>query len=1428
MKWNIFDKTGSRVVCTTGKIEYNGSFMGERYVQVSVSSETPVSFEIGDYIYYRGEFFYLKYIPTVEKSGTSGSTSDAFKYENIKFSSVLDELSECEFLDYVLEDNNVHYTSLPDFSFYCETIQQLADRIQANLNRLYTGDKAWTVRCYPENVSITKKSISASNINCWGALALVNSQFKTNFIVRNRTISIGIVGEVTDYVFKYGSGNGLYDITRNTDSSQAIITRLYAYGNTTNMPEDYYDTPDKMAVRNLMLPVFPKTSLQDYWTNSVYPNLTDAQKAAYAGITFSTNPLRPYINSANVDVLGVKEGTKFFNEDSDVYPDIYPSMENMTAASLRAAGLTIDLDAGDNGNLDEVATDSLNSDDTAITDNGKWTGYDTNGKTIPQFKIYLKDLGFNFEDVMTTGRKFKIVMKDGMCGGREFEEQSATKVGNKWVVTCNRVQDTSLSLYFPYGDYNIKAGDKFVITGINMPEAYILAASYKLLMNGISFLKDNDYSRYTYTLKIDEIAINDIDKIRGSAGKSTLKNSLYEGNTLMFEDSDISSSKAIIIDSLKITEGDKMLPEYEVTLNDNKEVGTIQKLQNQVSSLAGSISSAYNGSQIVTIVEGQLSSMFVRKDVNDTVYGILSFDNAIKSTAFIDGFDGKGWEINPDGSSIFETMKVRADVFLGGKVGTPNFTSGFSGSGWQIDGSDSRATFNYLTVRKSMKVYEIVYSQILGLNGSYIFSDSNKIKTVTKTGTATYSCVIDSVEDAMRMNLREGDVVRMQHSEGINIRYFYGRVDSITDTTFVLTIIDGEDIPQAGDFVFRMGNVSDTSRQGMIYVTSSDDHAPYLDVMSGITSASFAGCTKVRLGNLQGITVNGYSLSGYGLYVNGGIYDNCVYYMKDGSTIEQAFEVMNGKLNSSISEVRNDLSVSDGNILKNSSFGSDTNYWEYTGSVHFINVNGAYLYLSNYFYVDKESIADIYSDEGRNVLRIKNCTIKQYNAVMNKPTHTQTQSTYTYSFALFVKALTSGTLSVGFSGTSLYTTQTLSASSDYVKISKVAQWNESGDFSISYTGEVLVYGVSLFQDALADATQKLQTQITQNANDILLKASKSTVDSMGNTISSMSASINVNANNITSLVTRTTNVEGRMTTAESSINQTATSIENKVWLQDLNGNLIVSKVNQTATTYKIEANYIKFEGKMITTNNYFKILSDGSMQAVNGDFSGKITATSGTIGGLTLGNDMMTGTGFKINSYGVFFEDGTSTAAMGSSTIDASTGMNPMLWIQDTAANARDGIFVNFPNAYTTGGTAYNNNAVKIIGDVYTFGGMCNFKAVTNNIEMSSYYNHRQVYVFHPSGTSTPTKYLPSIQSMIQTTGSSYFYAEYVIMVDDGSPASVLIKPYGSDILINTQSGSYTTIKSIEIYPRNIVRIAYCIGKWYLLSTTNNVTITNN
>lgn len=82
----------------------------------------------------------------------------------------------------------------------------------------------------------------------------------------------------------------------------------------------------------------------------------------------------------------------------------------------------------------------------------------------------------------------------------------------------------------------------------------------------------------------------------------------------------------------------------------------------------------------------------------------------------------------------------------------------------------------------------------------------------------------------------------------------------------------------------------------------------------------------------------------------------------------------------------------------------------------------------------------------------------------------------------------------------------------------------------------------------------------------------------------------------------------RIVANESELVQQANLIASKVSQTDFNGNTISSLINQSATTIKIQAEKIQLEG-IVTANSNFKVLLDGSIEAVNAKLSGAITAT---------------------------------------------------------------------------------------------------------------------------------------------------------------------------------------------------------------------------
>lgn len=293
-EWKVYSSDGKTVKATTKRVEYNGEYMGSCSLTITFESHAPINFEIGDYIDYRLERFYLNVLPSSKKQCSRNGSKNAFAYENVQFMSVSDELVRCDFLDVVKKDNNIHWTALPTFSFYCEGVKNLAERIQANLDRVY-GENVWTIQIDKTYEDSRKDiQISISNQSVWDALLLVNTTFKTNFIIRGRTVTIGTTSNNIDHVFSCGIGRGLLSITRASDTNQKVITRLRAFGNTTNVPTNYYKYLCMKIMREYVVPTDLEMTLTVFDRTKWYvTTLTLHDKWAQDGLSYSCKAETP-------------------------------------------------------------------------------------------------------------------------------------------------------------------------------------------------------------------------------------------------------------------------------------------------------------------------------------------------------------------------------------------------------------------------------------------------------------------------------------------------------------------------------------------------------------------------------------------------------------------------------------------------------------------------------------------------------------------------------------------------------------------------------------------------------------------------------------------------------------------------------------------------------------------------------------------------------------------------------------------------------------------------------------------------------------------------------------------------------------------------------------------------------------------------------
>ena len=968
------DEQGNDIIVKS--LEYSGSWMGDSFVTITFKNPAPILFKIGDYITYRNEVFEINYDPGKMKQSRRNEYGEAFVYDNVKFNAKQDELARTEFLDIVLHDNNIHYTALTKFAFYISSLDDLLDRIQANLdeqwgngkwklysrNRLRSGQRGCDLsvwdKTYGNGIAdnvIDSTSITADNLNCWSALALINSQFDVNFITRGRNVFVGTAGLPTTHIFGYGKNNGLYQIEQNADSEQAITTRLRAYGSTKNIPNRYYATlnlqvygtitkivtkqagqynytefeldlpfkdyyffneltayssannriyyakikvsnkivnariynengktqiyseyvansvdpddntdqtamqqfvnsvivgarvyflsgvkkesfpainkdyatdnlPNNMAIDRLMLPGFPNKSLKQWWDEQS----AETKKRIYQGNKhhlFSENKYRPYVDSTNVSTIGVRPSSVYF-DTKDIQKgieEIYPTIEKMEIGGVR---------------IDEVLSAKQ------IEDNGVFK----DGATIPNFSIFLKkEIDFDINDLLKNSTEQPyICMKNGMCGGRQFKIASARKLKDgSWELTCERVLDDSLNLYFPYNDYQIKPNDHFVLIGIPLPDSYVEAASIRLLKYALAFLDKNDYTRYIYSPKIDEVYMQrqHDSAIADTTGSTiSLHDTIKEGDILQFEDSDLHIDGKVTIDQLTIRENEDKIPTYEITLREDKSVGTIQKIQEKINSLESGNGGGFSNNdggittpQLQRLIESFGGKRFISKLSPDTAQELITFLKGLKL--------GNDYSINELGEAVLKAItSANYNALEQAGFGITQTKDGK----YQLNISDlnvwRKAVFNEIEKRKLSYV-----------GGNFVFSAcGSKIKKVEDRGDvwrcyfyqddgSTATTNLWDVDDQARCQIFN---IKAGVYQGVANRNYWRKVVAKGDDYIDLSKTDceqGSDVPLAGDTLVQFGNRTKTDRQNIIEILTTGDEAPAIVWYSGVNSYSLEG-----------------------------------------------------------------------------------------------------------------------------------------------------------------------------------------------------------------------------------------------------------------------------------------------------------------------------------------------------------------------------------------------------------------------------------------------------------------------------------------------------------------------------------------------------------------------------------------------------------
>lgn len=640
------------------------------------------------------------------------------------------------------------------------------------------------------------------------------------------------------------------------------------------------------------------------------------------------------------------------------------------------------------------------------------------------------------------------------------------------------------------------------------------------------------------------------------------------------------------------------------------------------------------------------------------------------------------------------------------------FVDGLLGAGFQLwKGEDGRTylTVDKLTVRHTMAVLELLIEKVRSVGGQICVSAANgRIKTVEESG-GHY--LITFEQENMFV---QHDLVRCQTFTGKDMRSYWVEVTDVTETGIVVVKEEFEGVePKEGDECVLMGNTANSDRQNMVLISATEDGQPRVDVMDGVSGKTFDNALRARLGNLDGIKDDKFPADrqprGNGLYADNA-YMKGTFVLETGEDVKTRFEITEGKVQSAIDSVRNDF-LSEKGYLNNPTFASGLEKWNSENETVFFLVGNRWIWANGAALSKKGDGASVVTDMGRKVVRIRNKYIRQKHEnlrfVPTFPTNSAgKKEALPVYLSFFYRCAKAGTLKIGFENVdktgfadfnSMEVSEEIAATGGYVQYTCSGLWNGTGDFKLAFDGDIYLYMLVLSTDKIEALTYKYKTLFEQSER--LVKISAAVYDK-----------------------------------DERALEETGLIVTSKVsglYAIDVDGNL-KSFVGAGQDGVKIKASNIQLEG-LVTANENFKILEDGSIEAKNGKFTGEIESYKGTIGGFTIGNGRIgseatqSGEGGSLAIYSNFFRVGGNDGYV-------MFGNDVMPGTAGGAFTATGRIVNEHPNTYGNYGLDQANYGLFI----HVSGGTKNYGIWSNAALMApSFVNTKaKILTFDPNATS--------------------------------------------------------------------------------------------
>jgi hypothetical protein len=563
--------------------------MGDNVLTLHFFLSNYVDFKIGDYCTAFDEVYKFYELPVIQKKA-----SNDFEY-NVSLKSEGYDLSKAQYL-FLGPDNTLRVSEF----YLTGNAETFIDLLIANINRISSGWEKGEV------IVTDYKNIGFKQDNCYGVLGKLATEFNTEFWIEGKKINLVKKSRNTGFKFEVGYNKGLYEITRVNIDSTRVITRLYAFGSSKNIPSGYEGAYLFGTEPRLHLPPKPSHGNNCLISDITWFEYTD--QAAYLQFNWK-KPLDPGVTSIEMvygdtgsglfdwsQTFGLTGGPMMigFNYDFEVkFISHGGACEGQETDVIRVTGanlqpifptepvIYIERNVDKYGIIEETTL----FDDIYPHRTGTVSSVDASNPNV----IVDTSIDFDLAAYLQPGLTAKISFLTGQLGGYTFDI-STWDNGTKRITFLKNKNEQNLDV--PSSLIKPEIGDQYVLIDITMPTEYVKQAEDDLLAKAQEVLETYSTPQFTINAVMDTRYMKSYNK------------ELFIGDTVWFKDTQLEVDRKI-----RISQVTRNLVEpfsFQITLADVIAAGKVDSIIQNIDSNSSAISRVSGNVSSRDVINGKM------------------------------------------------------------------------------------------------------------------------------------------------------------------------------------------------------------------------------------------------------------------------------------------------------------------------------------------------------------------------------------------------------------------------------------------------------------------------------------------------------------------------------------------------------------------------------------------------------------------------------------------------------------------------------------------------------------------------------------------------------------------------------------------------------------------------------------------------------